>query len=101
MNNKPSFICGHIADYFVIIYPEKEAVGIYKGEKLIVNEKPRGLANFVGKAKDLKLGWAQFENEGDEIVYLYDKADSNFGYALNLDSPQCSEWGYAPFKVQN
>ena len=51
--NKPSFICGHIANYFVVIYPEKEAVGIYKGVKLIVDEKPQGLANFVGKAKDL------------------------------------------------
>ena len=63
--------------------------------KPLATEKPKGLAEFLGKAKDLRLGWAELEG-GDEVIYLYDKGDGNFGYAVNLDSPQCSEWGYAP-----
>ena len=43
------------------------------------------------------LGWARFP-DGAEVVYLYDKHDGCFGYALNLTYPDCSEWGYAPFE---
>lgn len=50
------------------------------------------------KAKNLRLGWGQFQDDGDEVIYLYDKQDGNFGYAVNLDDPHCSEWGYAPFQ---
>ena len=32
------------------------------------------------------------------MLYLYDTADGNFGYALNLMADWCSEWGYAPFE---
>jgi len=92
----PTFITGHIASYFVVIY--KGAVGVYEsgGTKPIVTEKPEGLNEFLRRSKDLRLGWTRLEG-GDEVIYLYDKEDNNFGYAINLDSPQCSEWGYAPF----
>lgn len=45
----------------------------------------------------LALGWARFP-DGAEVVYLYDRHDDNFGYALNLTHPDGSEWGYAPFE---
>ena len=32
-----------------------------------------------------------------EVIYLYDRVDDCFGYAVNLDWPDGSEWGYAPF----
>jgi hypothetical protein len=31
------------------------------------------------------------------VIYLYDNGDACFGYAVNLDWPDGSEWGYAPF----
>ncbi len=34
--------------------------------------------------------------DGAEVVYLYDKGDDCFGYAVNLDWPDGSEWGYPP-----
>ena len=34
------------------------------------------------------------------MIYLYDAGDGCFGYALNLDWPDGSEWGYAPFGPQ-
>lgn len=43
-----------------------------------------------------RVGWGTFP-DGNRVVYFYDPADDNFGYALNLDAPDCSEWGYAPF----
>jgi hypothetical protein len=42
------------------------------------------------------VGWGQFPDDA-EVVYLYDKADGCFGYAVNLDWTDGSEWGYAPF----
>ena len=43
-----------------------------------------------------RLGWGRFP-DGAEVVYLYDRDDGGFGYAVNLTAPACSEWGYAPF----
>jgi hypothetical protein len=34
---------------------------------------------------------------GAEAVVLSDKGDACFGYAVNLDWPDGSAWGYAPF----
>lgn len=91
----PTFIAGHIASYLVVIY--RGSIGVYRkeGAKPLATEKPKRLAGFLKKAEDLRLGWAELEG-GDEVIYMYDKGDGNFGYAINLDSPQCSEWGYAP-----
>jgi hypothetical protein len=55
-----------------------------------------GLGRFVTAARDLTLGWGEFP-DGAEVVYLYDKGDGGFGFALNLDWSDGSEWGYAPF----
>jgi len=33
--------------------------------------------------------------DGDRVVCFYDPDDGNLGYALNLDAPQRSGWGYA------
>ena len=33
-----------------------------------------------------------------EVIYLYDRGDDNFGYAVNLQYEDFSEWGYAPFR---
>jgi hypothetical protein len=50
----------------------------------------------VRAARDLRLGWRRFP-DGAEVVYLYDKDDDGFGYALNLACDWSSEWGYSPF----
>ena len=28
---------------------------------------------------------------------IYDQGDDNFGYGLNIEAEDCSEWGYAQF----
>ena len=43
-----------------------------------------------------RLGWGRFP-DGAEVLWLYDRDDGGFGYAVNLTAPDCSEWGYAPF----
>ena len=43
-----------------------------------------------------RLGWGRFP-DGAEVLSLYDRDDRGFGYAVNLASPGCSEWGYTPF----
>ncbi len=88
------FKSGHIKDYDVIL--DKDNVIVLKGKQLQCARKVPGLQTFLEKAKDVRLGWGQFEHDGDEVIYIYDKADENFGYALNLDDDHCSEWGYSP-----
>lgn len=43
-----------------------------------------------------RTGWARFPDDA-EVLYFYDRDDAGFGYALNVDYPEFSEWGYAPF----
>ena len=43
----------------------------------------------------VRLGSGRFP-DGAEVLYLYDRDDDNFGYAVNLTAPGCSGWGYAP-----
>jgi len=46
--------------------------------------------------RKISLGWGVFPDDA-EVIFLYDKADDYFGYALNLDCDWCSEWGTSPF----
>lgn len=46
----------------------------------------------------IAVGWGVLP-DGNEIIYLYDKSDDNFGYGANLGHPDGSEWGYSPFDV--
>ena len=62
----------------------------------VARSRVEGLGRLVAAANDLKLGWGQFP-DGAEVIFLYDKADACFGYAVNLACDWCSEWGYAPF----
>lgn len=36
-----------------------------------------------------------FSDNGYEVLYVHNEADDDFGYAINLDIPEFSEWGYA------
>jgi hypothetical protein len=56
-----------------------------------------GLARWAA-TRELRVGWGRFP-DGAEVIYLYDPADENFGYAFNVTAPGCSEWGYAPFRA--
>ncbi len=91
-------VSGYIKNYFVIVDTNNTVVVFEDEMQPRAREVVTGLNDFVRKAKDLRLGWGQFQNDGDEVIYLYDKQDGNFGYAVNLDDPHCSEWGYAPFQ---
>jgi hypothetical protein len=73
-----------------------DAIAIDRDGERITRRTVAGLARFVATACDLKLGWGQFPDEA-EVIYLYDKGDAYFGYALNLACEWSSEWGYAPF----
>ena len=56
-----------------------------------------GLGAFAAAARDLRLGWGAFPDSDEGVIYAYDRADDGFGYAVNLDWPDGSEWGHAPF----
>src|SRR5690242_3671695 len=72
-----------------VVIVEREGVEVARSEV-------EGFGRFVAAARDLRLGWGRFPDDA-EVIYLYDRADDCFGYAVNLDWPDGSEWGYAPF----
>src|SRR5512135_3240072 len=73
---------------------------VYRADTLITKRHVPGLHRFLMRARTPRFGWGRFPNDGDEVIYLFDAADENFGYAVNLDDPHGSEWGYAPSGVQ-
>lgn len=97
MADNPTWIAiatsGVVGGYDVLI--AGDTVMVLREGRVVTQQDARGLGHFVGRARDLRLGWAVFDDF--EVVYVYDKADDNFGYAVNLAIEHYSEWGYAPF----
>jgi hypothetical protein len=88
---------GHIYVYEVIMTPDRVVV-LSEHEKVIAWKKVDGLGKFIQQAACLRLGWAKLPDF--EVIYIYDKADNNFGYAVNITDTSLSEWGYAPFEPE-
>lgn len=91
-------ISGHVHVYDVFLAGDVvRIVEDAQPDPVDVKREVENLGEFVEDAEALRLGWAEFP-DGDEVVYLYDRADDNFGYAVNLGWAPGSEWGYAPFE---
>src|SRR5262249_3092321 len=88
---------GHVAGYSVIIGADRVAVTAPDGRSLVHDVPNYGTSmGQLVRRPGFKLGWARFPDDA-EVLYFYDRDDDGFGYALNVDHPGCSEWGYAPF----
>ena len=85
---------GHINGYDV--YLAGDTVTVLDDEGIVTRQTVDGLGAFIDHANALRTGWGQFP-DGMEVLYVYDKGDDNFGYAVNLQDEHGSEWGYAPF----
>ncbi len=86
-------ISGHIKTYDVLI--TEQSITVIDEERIVTQQRV-DMRKFLKEAKEIRLGWASFADF--EVIYVYDKADENFGYAVNLQDPMLSEWGYAPFR---
>ncbi len=87
---------GYVKDYTVVMLGD--TVAVLRGEEEVAREEVTGLGRFIANAGALRVGWAELPDF--EVVYLYDRADDAFGYAVNLADSGLSEWGYAPFVVE-
>ena len=85
---------GHIGGYDVFLHGD--TVTVLDDEGIVTRQTVAGLGAFIARAKALRTGWGQFP-DGMEVIYLYDRGDDQFGYAVNLQHEDLSEWGYAPF----
>lgn len=86
-------VSAHIKDYDLFIF--KDVATVTTDQGIVTKQRVEGLSDFVAAAKDLKIGWGALPDF--EVIYIYDKGDETFGYGLNLQAENCSEWGYAPF----
>ncbi|MGE0539212.1 MAG: hypothetical protein AB7R89_03445 [Dehalococcoidia bacterium] len=85
---------GHIGGYDVFLHGD--TVTVLDDEGIVTRQTVDGLGAFITRAKSLRTGWGQFP-DGMEVIYLYNRGDDNYGYAINLQAEHLSEWGYAPF----
>src|SRR5512143_3207183 len=68
--------------------------------EIVTVQHVRGLLRFALHARILRFARGHLPDGGDEVIYLLDETDENFGYAVNLHDPAGSEWGYAPSGVR-
>lgn len=87
---------GAINGYEVLIVGD--VVTVSSDDEPMQQQTVKGLSRFVTRAGDLRLGWAQLSDF--EVIYIYDRSDEAFGYAVNVDAPDLSEWGYSPFSAE-
>jgi hypothetical protein len=72
-----------------------DTVTVLREGAVVTQQAAPGIGRVVGRARDLRLGWAVFDDV--EVVYVSDTAADHFGYAVNLATEDFSAWGYAPF----
>ncbi len=83
-------ISGHVGAYD--IFAADDVLTVLNEEKLVQQRKVGGLSKFLADQRGpVRLTLGQTENY--RILGLWDRRDG-FGYALNLDDPDLSEWGY-------
>ena len=87
---------GHVAGYDVLILADAGVVAEAGGSRRFPVPDYGTAIGELAARPGFRLGWGRFP-DGVEVLYLYDEDDGGFGYAVNLASPACSEWGYAPF----
>ena len=86
---------GHVSGYDVLVLADAVIVTDADGSRRFpVPDFGTAIGDLAARP-GFRLGWGRFP-DGAEVLYLYDADDGGFGYALNLASPACSEWGYAP-----
>ena len=59
-----------------------DTVTVLREGAVVTQQAAPGIGRVVGRARDLRLGWAVFDDV--EVVYVSDTADDHFGYAVNL-----------------
>lgn len=94
--NKVQGLLSRIGGFFLKVIGDE--VRVDAGKKTVFTGKVAGLADFLRRAKDLRVGLG--ETDDFHIIYVYDAGDKGFGYALNLEAPDLSEWGYAPLMAR-
>ena len=87
---------GHVAGYDVLVLADAVIVTDADGARRFAVPDYGTRIGELGERPGFRLGWGRFP-DGAEVLYLYDRDDAGFGYAVNLTMPDCSEWGYAPF----
>ncbi len=83
------FISGHIGEYDV--FASDDALTVTNEKKIVQQRKVKGLGKFLAEHQG-RLRLTLGRTEDFTILGLWDT--DGFGYALNLDDPDLSEWGY-------
>ncbi len=86
---------GHVAGHDVLILADTVVVSDMAGTRRFPVPNYGTAIGDLASRPGFRLGWGRFP-DGAEVLYLYDREDDGFGYAVNLTMPDCSEWGYAP-----
>ncbi len=86
---------GHVAGHDVLILADAVVVSDAAGARRFPVPNGGTAIGELAARPGFHLGWGRFP-DGAEVLYLDDRDDEGFGYAVNLTMPDCSEWGYAP-----
>lgn len=84
-------IVGTVGPYEVVVVGDR--VSVAHCERVIMVHDVRNLSKFLKRYPGkIRITHAKFDEQFD-IIGLW--APDGFGYALNLQAPELSEWGYS------
>ena len=81
---------GHVAGFDVLVLADAVIVTDAEGSQRFPVPNYGTAIGDVATRPGFRLGWGRFP-DGAEVLYLYDRDDGGFGYAVNLTAPGCSE----------
>lgn len=82
-------VSGHIGDFDVFVF--QDVITVINDQRIVLKRKVHGLSRFLSRHRG-KVRLTLGRTEDFAILGLY--GPEGFGYAVNLDDPALSEWGY-------
>ena len=88
---------GYVGGYRLVVGENR--VQVIKDGVVLDHPVParRGVdvGGFVARARDLRVGWGRLPT-GDEVIAVFDDADHDLGYVIDLTDEALSGWGEVP-----
>ena len=89
---------GYVGGYRLVVGEDRVHV-VKDGVTILDHPVPRhhgvSIDQFVAQAKDLRVGWGRLPT-GHEVIALFDDADHDLGYVIDLTDEALSGWGEVP-----
>ena len=89
---------GYVGGYRLVVGEDRVHI-VKDGVTILDHPVPThqgvNIGQFVAQARDLRVGWGRLPT-GDEVIAVFDDANHDLGYLIDLTDEALSGWGEPP-----